>query len=36
MPDTISKGSIKMIQEIKQSQDPKNIFGINNNIVFKK
>ena len=36
MPDTISKGSIKMIQKIKQSQDPENIFGINNNIVSKK
>jgi len=33
MPDTISDGSIQMIQSIKKSQDPNNIFGINNNIV---
>tara|TARA_Y100001934_G_scaffold282952_1_gene399500 strand:- start:1606 stop:3363 length:1758 start_codon:yes stop_codon:yes gene_type:complete len=33
MPDTISKDSIKMIQNIKKSQDPKNVFGVKNNIV---
>ena len=33
MPDTISDGSIQMIQSIKKSQDPNNIFGINNNII---
>ena len=33
MNDTISDGSIKMIQSIKKSQDPDNIFGVNNNIV---
>ena len=35
MSDTISDGSIKVIQNIKRSQDPDNIFGINNNIVKK-
>tara|TARA_B110001454_G_scaffold60376_2_gene59009 strand:+ start:4 stop:1224 length:1221 start_codon:yes stop_codon:yes gene_type:complete len=33
MNDTISDGSIKLIQSIKKSQDPDNIFGVNNNIV---
>ena len=33
MVKTISKGSISMIQGIKKSQDPDNIFGVNNNIV---
>jgi len=33
MPETISKGSIKMIRGIKKGQDPENIFGVNNNIV---
>ncbi len=33
MPVTISDGSIQMIKGIKKSQDPNNIFGINNNIV---
>jgi alkyldihydroxyacetonephosphate synthase len=33
MVKTISKGSINMIQGIKKSQDPDNIFGVNNNIV---
>ena len=33
MPATISDGSIQMIKGIKKSQDPNNIFGINNNIV---
>ena len=33
MPDTISNGSIQMIHSIKKSQDPNNIFGINNNII---
>ena len=36
MPETISPGSIDVIQGIKKSQDPDNIFGINNNIVNKK
>ena len=36
MPETISPGSIDVIQGIKKSQDPNNIFGINNNIVNKK
>ena len=35
MPETISAGSIKVIQNIKKSQDPDNIFGIDNNIVNK-
>ena len=36
MPETISPGSIDVIQGIKKSQDPDNIFGINNNIINKK
>ena len=36
MPETISPGSIDVIQGIKKSQDPDNIFGISNNIVNKK
>ena len=36
MPETISPGSIHVIQGIKKSQDPNNIFGISNNIVNKK
>ena len=32
IPDTLSKGSIDLIKNIKSSQDPKNIFGIKNNI----
>ena len=36
MPETISSGSIDVIQGIKKSQDPNNIFGISNNIVNKK
>ena len=36
MPETISPGSIEVIQGIKKSQDPNNIFGISNNIVNKK
>ena len=36
MPETISPGSIDVIQGIKKSQDPNNIFGISNNIVNKK
>ena len=36
MPETISPGSIDVIQGIKKSQDPKNIFGISNSIVNKK
>ena len=35
MPETISIGSIQVIQNIKKSQDPDNIFGIDNNIVNK-
>ena len=35
MPKTISAGSIQVIQNIKKSQDPDNIFGIDNNIVNK-
>ncbi len=31
--ETISQGSVEMIQGIKQKQDPNNIFGVNNNIV---
>jgi len=33
MADTISRGSIEMIQGIKKSQDPDNVFGVKNNIV---
>lgn len=33
MVDTISKGSIEMVQGIKKSQDPDNVFGVKNNIV---
>ena len=36
MPETISPGSIDVIQGIKKSQDPDNIFGISNNIINKK
>ena len=36
MPETISPGSIDVIQSIKKSQDPDNIFGISNNIINKK
>ena len=36
MPETISPGSIDVIQGIKKSQDPNNIFGISNNIINKK
>ena len=36
MPETISPGSIDVVQSIKKSQDPDNIFGISNNIVNKK
>ena len=32
IPNTISKGSINLIKDIKSSQDPKNIFGIRNNV----
>ena len=32
MPKTISEGSVNLIKSIKSSQDPKNIFGIRNNI----
>jgi len=32
MPKTISEGSVNLIKSIKSSQDPKNIFGIKNNI----
>ncbi len=32
IPNTLSKGSIDLIKDIKSSQDPKNIFGIKNNI----
>ena len=30
--DTISKGSIDLIKDMKSSRDPKNIFGVRNNI----
>ena len=33
MPDTISKGSIDLVRDIKSTQDPENIFGVKNNIV---
>ena len=33
MSDTLSKGSIEMIQGIKKTQDPNNVFGVKNNIV---
>ena len=36
MSQTISQGSMDLIQNIKKSEDPNNIFGINNNIVNKK
>ena len=32
IPDMISKGSIKLIKDIKSSQDPTNIFGVANNV----
>ena len=35
MKDTISDSSIEMVRGIKQTQDPKNIFGVKNNIVLK-
>ena len=33
MSDTLSEGSIEMIQGIKKAQDPDNVFGVKNNIV---
>ena len=36
MSETISRGSMDLIQNIKKFEDPNNIFGINNNIVIKK
>ena len=35
MKDTISESSIEMVRGIKQTQDPKNIFGVKNNIVLE-
>ena len=35
MTDTISESSIEMVRGIKQTQDPKNIFGVKNNIVLE-
>ena len=35
MKDTISESSIEMVRGIKQAQDPKNVFGVKNNIVLK-
>ena len=35
MRDTISESSIEMVRGIKQAQDPKNVFGVRNNIVLK-
>ena len=35
MRDTISESSIEMVRGIKQVQDPKNVFGVKNNIVLK-
>ena len=35
MQDTISDSSIEMVRGIKQIQDPKNVFGVKNNIVLK-
>ena len=36
MSETISRVSMDLIQNIKKSEDPNNIFGINNNIVNKR
>ncbi len=33
MRDTISESSIEMVRGIKKAQDPKNVFGVKNNIV---
>ena len=35
MKDTISESSIEMVRGIKQAQDPKNVFGVKNNIVLE-
>ena len=35
MKETISESSIEMVRGIKQTQDPKNIFGVKNNIVLE-
>ena len=35
MKDTVSESSIEMIRGIKQTQDPKNVFGVKNNIVLE-
>ena len=35
MKDTVSESSIEMVRGIKQTQDPKNIFGVKNNIVLE-
>jgi len=32
MADTLSQSSIDLIKNIKKVQDPKNIFGIGNNV----
>ena len=32
IPDMISKGSVKLIKDMKTSQDPTNIFGVSNNV----
>ena len=35
MQDTVSESSIEMVRGIKQTQDPKNVFGVKNNIVLE-
>ena len=32
MPDMISEGSIQLVQDMKKSQDPTNVFGVSNNV----
>ena len=32
VPHTISETSIELLREIKQANDPQNIFGIRNNV----
>jgi alkyldihydroxyacetonephosphate synthase len=32
IPDMISKGSVKLVKDMKTSQDPTNVFGVSNNV----
>lgn len=32
IPDMVSKGSVKLVKDMKTSQDPTNVFGVSNNV----